>query len=249
MGVAGGAASFGAGSGGAAGTTVPASRSSVPAGLANPTSPAGAMGSVTPTPTASSVPPPETCSASVTGAVPKPEVSTDEQNRRWDTFSGVVAGKPWSIQLHVFPDAASYEKFVNKVPGNVPPQAITALHAGADVVFQTPGETGWGMLGKPEHDDDAREFVSLSSSGLDKDAAFLLHGWVSTSVDHMCLQYADHAEFVPVLHAQGGTFAIFGVAKQNAVQALIGYDANGREIGRQRARYLPIGALAFEPSG
>jgi hypothetical protein len=75
-----------------------------------------------------------------------------------------------------------------------------------------------------------------------------MHGSVSPNVDHMCLQYTDRAEFVPVSRTQGGTFAVFGVSKQDGPQGLLGYDAQGREIGRETAVIEPPDALLFVPS-
>ncbi|GAA1978640.1 hypothetical protein [Catenulispora subtropica] len=215
-----------------------------------PTTPTTALTTTTPPPE------PKTCSASVTGTVPQPDTSTDEQGLRWDTFSGTAAGSPWSIQVHVFPDATSYGKFANKVPGSVPTQALTSLHPGADAVFRTPGETGWSMHGMPDSNSSPQEFFGGSASGLGggpptgKDKvypAYLTEGWVATDVDHMCLQYADRAEFVPVVKVQGGTFTFFGVVTGDKPKTLFAYDAHGREIGREKAVQPMPGAFFFVP--
>jgi hypothetical protein len=55
------------------------------------------------------------------------------------------------------------------------------------------------------------------------------------NVDHLCAQYADHAEFEPVYRIQGGDFYVFGYSAADRPQKVFGYNAAGTVVGTATA--------------
>ncbi|NUP45999.1 MAG: hypothetical protein HOW97_01590 [Catenulispora sp.] len=199
-----------------------------------------------------------TCSGSLPVTSPFRDVSTDSDGLEWETFAGNAAGNPWEIQVHVFPDVASYVKsWGNKAPRSMSPGAIAALHPGPQAVMRTPGSTLWGST-SPDLEDAPRYFLGGGGQGLGPASpgqpptypAYLVSGWTIPAVDHVCLQYAHRAEAVSIYKEVGASLLFLGVVVADQPQVLIAYDIHGREIGREKPGLIdPDGTFVFKPAG
>lgn len=212
---------------------------------------------VTPTtkPSTATNPGAATCSGSLPAPTPLRDVTTDSDGLKWETFAGNAAGNPWEIQVHVFPDVASYVKFGNNPPGSMPPGVIAAMHPGPQAVMRTPGTRGWSSTSS-DLEDAPKYFLGGSGQGLGQAVlgqpptypAYLVSGWTLPAVDHVCLQYAGRAEAVSVYKEVGASLVFFGVVYADQPQALVAYDIHGREIGREKPGLVqPHGILTFGP--
>jgi hypothetical protein len=62
--------------------------------------------------------------------------------------------------------------------------------------------------------------------------AFVVEAFTAPTVDHLCLQFAHHADFEPVYRIQGGTYTVFGYSAADKPQSVVAYDASGHEVSR-----------------
>lgn len=191
----------------------------------------------TPAAASSPTPAPETCSASVTGAVPA-TTSVTVDGLDFEQISGVTAGIPWSEQVHAFPTWQAWLDW--RKTQTDPPVPSTASHVlGPPVLIRRAGATPtvhpadaayqFTMTSVPHY-----SFVFSGSSmggSFGSPKALLANMWALPSVDHLCLQFAHHAEFEPVYRLQTGGFAPIGYRADDPPQAVIGYDAAGRVVG------------------
>lgn len=194
------------------------------------------------------VPASKTCSAAVTGAVTG-TTSTTIDGLAFETVSGKAAGLAWQVQIHVFPDKQAHLAWEDKRPsGTVPQAARDAEASGAVAQFRTPGVQGyteyWAPAGSAA---DQHAFTISEGSGIgsgtpagssqpDKDyPAYVTVGWMAPDVDHLCAQYADHAEFVPLHRIQGGSFYVFGYNGQDRPQKVICYNSAGTTVATANA--------------
>ncbi|MEY9926410.1 hypothetical protein ABH926_001032 [Catenulispora sp. GP43] len=211
-------------------------------------------GSSSPPPAVAAAPAPKTCSASVTGTVPATSPTTQD-GLVFETVSGKTAGFPWTVEIHVFPDKQSHISWEQKLqPGTIPQAAIDGEHPGAMAQFRTPGVQGYSEFGFPGGGDNQffaiQRGLGLGTGTPDKSPeaqgmpkglsiddypAYVTSGWMAPDVDHMCAQYAGHAEFVPVYRIQGGDFYVIGYSAADPPQQLIGYDSAGKVVGNGRA--------------
>ncbi len=210
---------------------------------------------------------PKTCSASVTGAVPA-TTSTTVEGLEFTTISGTTMGIPWAEQIHVFPNKQAHTDWMSGKPsGTYPTGAADAFHEGAVAQFRRPGEAGYAEFGAPPTEQDYFSFdsagglgpgtpipgTSTTVNGAKVPArmtfkAYLVGAWMDPKVDHLCLQYADHAEFVPVYRTQGAAFVEFGFVVAERPQKVIGYDASGQVVGTAKAVMMPMGLpIIFQP--
>ncbi|WP_228564485.1 hypothetical protein, partial [Catenulispora rubra] len=197
----------------------------------------------------------KTCSASVTGTVPGTTTSTLD-SLVFNTVSGTTAGIPWAVQIHVFPDKKSHLDWQDhKLPqGSIPQSAKDAEHPGAMAQFRTPGVEGYSEFGGPDGTSGDSQYFTIqegmgigpgttakTSQGLSPGwnpriyPAYVTSGWMGPDVDHLCAQYADHAEFEPVYRIQGGDFYVFGYSAADRPQKVIGYSASGTVVGTAMA--------------
>ncbi|WP_194927632.1 hypothetical protein [Catenulispora pinisilvae] len=218
-------------------------------------------------PATSAPPSPKTCSASVTGAVPA-TTSTTVEGLEFTTISGTTMGIPWAEQIHVFPNKQAHTDWMSGKPsGTYPTGAADAFHEGAVAQFRRPGEAGYAEFGVPPTEQDYFSFdsagglgpgtpipgTSTTVNGAKVPArmtfkAYLVGAWMDPKVDHLCLQYADHAEFVPVYRTQGAAFVEFGFVVAERPQKVIGYDASGQVVGTAKAVMMPMGLpIIFQP--
>jgi hypothetical protein len=212
---------------------------------------------------------PKTCSASVTGTVPGTTATTLD-DLVFETVSGKTAGIPWAVQIHVFPDKKSHTDWQDhKLPaGSIPQAAKDAEHPGAIAQFRTPDEQGYEDLGVPGGSGgDEQYFVIGGGGGIGTGTpaktsetqgvpnpnpydypAYVTSGWMGPDVDHLCAQYADRAEFVPVYRIQGADFYVFGYSAADRPQRVFGYNSAGKVVGSATATkdgpyfLLPLGA-------
>ncbi|WP_370356628.1 hypothetical protein [Catenulispora sp. EB89] len=207
----------------------------------------------TPVPTGALAP--KTCSASVTGTVPGTTTTTLD-SLLFNTVSGTTAGIPWAVQIHVFPDKKSHIDWEDDKlpPGSIPQAAKDAEHPGAMAQFRTPGVQGYSEVGGPDGTSgDSQYFTIQEGRGIGTSTAaktsqgsapgqnprvytaYVTSGWMGPDVDHLCAQYADHAEFEPVYRIQGGDFYVFGYSAADRPQKVIGYSASGTVVGTATA--------------
>ena len=197
---------------------------------------------------------PKTCAASVTGTVPGTSAVTLD-GLAFETVSGKTDGIPWAVQIHVFPNKWSHTIWQDKLPpGTIPPSAIDDEHPGPMAQFRTPGTQGYTEFGGSDGTPGDKQYFTIqegmgigpSSAAKPTEQAFLgdrardypayvTSGWMGNDVDHLCVQYADHAEFEPVYRIQGGRFYAFGYSATDRPQKVIGYNAAGTEVGSATA--------------
>lgn len=199
---------------------------------------------------------PKTCTAAVKGKVPATSTTTLD-GLLFNTVSGMTLGIPWAIQIHVFPDKQSHVAWEDRLPvGSIPQAAKNAEHPGAMAQFRTPGVQGYTEFGMPTGSDEnfftiqqgegigtgtpakPSETPGMSQkmyAGFKDYPAYVTSGWMAPDVDHMCAQYADHAEFVPVYQIQGGQFYVFGYSGTDRPQKVLGYNAAGKVVGSATA--------------
>ncbi|MBS2538020.1 hypothetical protein KGQ20_35235 [Catenulispora sp. NF23] len=177
-------------------------------------------------------------------------------------------GVSWAEQIHVFPNKQAHTDWMSGKPsGTYPPGAADAFHEGAVAQFRTPGEAGYEEVGVPSTEQDYFSFDSARGLGPGTPVpgtstmvngskvparmtfkAYLVGTWMDPKVDHLCLQCADHAEFVPVYRTQGAAFIEFGFVVAEQPREVIGYDASGQVVGTTKAVMLPAGLpLSFQP--
>ena len=203
--------------------TSPAAASSASGKPADPTSTASAS----PTSVA------ETCSASVSGPVP-PLTRTTVGGLDLETASGTTAGIPWSVQLHYFPDKQAWVDWLGKQISGRELQEVAATRQSTGpswlvrplqklpqgVVSAAPGFFGFG----------AGNAIGQSSAQPPK--AYVSETFLDAKVDHLCLQFAHHAEFVPVYRTgDGGSFAVASYPASDQPRQMIGYDTAGQVVG------------------
>ena len=88
------------------------------------------------------------------------------------------------------------------------------------VVSATPGFFGFG----------AGNAIGQSSGQPPK--AYVSETFLDAKVDHLCLQFAHHAEFVPVYRTgDGGSFAVASYPASDQPTQMIGYDTAGQVVG------------------
>lgn len=202
---------------------------------------------------------PKTCAASVTGTVPATTTTTLD-GLLFNTVSGKTVGIAWAVQIHVFPDKPSHIAWEDRLPiGAIPQAAKDAEHPGPMAQFRTPGVQGYTEFGMPTGKDEdfftiqqgegigtATPATPSSTSGTQPKMyagfnkqpsypAYVTSGWMAPDVDHMCAQYADRAEFVPVYKIQGGHFYVFGYSSTDRPQKVFGYNAAGKVVGTAMA--------------
>lgn len=197
----------------------------------------------------------KTCSASVKGTVPA-TTSTTLDGLVFGTVSGTTAGIPWAIHIHVFPDKQSHIDWEDSKlpPGSIPQSAKDAEHPGVIAQFRRSGVQGYSEFGKPDSS-DKNDFSIQPGAGIgsgtpakasDPDMrgmppqfvesqkeypAYVASGWMAPDVDHLCAEYADHVEFVPVYRIQGGTFYVFAYNNAGLPSKVIGYNSAGKVVG------------------
>lgn len=207
------------------------------------------------TPVSTGAPLSKTCSASVTGTVPGTTTTTLD-GLGFDTVSGTTAGIPWAVQIHVFPDLKSHIDWQEHKlpPGSIPQAAKDAEHPGAIAQIRTPGGEGYSEVGGPDGTHGDEQYFTMQegmgigpgttakpSQGLFLSGnrqvypAYVTSGWMGPDVDHLCAQYADHAEFEPVYRIQGGHFYVFGYSAADRPQEVFGYNAAGTVVGTAKA--------------
>lgn len=184
-------------------------------------------------PSASSTSAAETCSASVRGTVPVLTPATAD-GLEFETVSGATAGIPWSVQIHAFPDWQSWLDW-RKTQTDPPDPASKSPRVGPPALFRSPGEAQFTESAVPAY------FFGLAGRTIGGGVAgspkvYLDMGWVAQAIDHVCLQFADHAEFEPVYVIQGRGFMVFGYTAADKPRELIGYNADGHVVGTMDAK-------------
>jgi hypothetical protein len=194
---------------------------------------------------------PKTCSASVTGTVPKTTPATID-GLDFETVSGTTMGIPWADQIHVFPNEQAHSGWMNEDPaGEYPPGAADVFHPGRIAQFRTPGIQGYTDLGEGGYFSfgpgrglgvgmPVTSSVKPAIPHLKAYKAYQIGTWMDPKVDHLCLQYADSAEFIPVYRIQGGAFVEFGYVMADKPKEVIGYDAAGHVVGTTKAVMDPV---------
>lgn len=176
----------------------------------------------------------ETCSASVGGTTPPPTPMVAD-GLGFEKVSGSSAGATWSAQIHVFPGWQNWLDWRTKQPVPPGPETETNLQR-PPALLRTSGNVQV-VLQQADH-----HFFGFSANsvggpivdGVPK--AFLLSSWIEPGVDHLCLQFAHHAEFEPVYRIQGGSFAVFSYTTADEPLDAIAYDAAGHELGRSNGK-------------
>lgn len=216
----------------------------------HPGAPSGSGQAVKPAASPTEAVVPKTCSASVTGTVPATTTTTLD-GLDFATVSGKTAGYPWSVLIHVFGDKQSHVSWEKTLPaGTIPQAAMDAEHPGAIAQFRTPGDPGYSEFGMPDGADSTFFTIqqgkglgtgtpakASETAGLPKSLqsevypAYVTSGWMAHDVDHMCAEYADHAEFLPVYRIQGGSFYVLGYSTADRPQKVIGYNSAGKVVG------------------
>lgn len=170
----------------------------------------------------------ESCSASVSGTAPV-LTPTSADGLDFEKISGNSAGATWSAQIHVFPDWQSWQDWRQKQP--VQPSLATLQ--GPPALVQAPGNIQMVLQQADYH---FFGFSGYSIAGAVVNGAptktFVVYSWIEPGVDHLCLQFAHHAEFEPAYRIQGGTFAVFSYTAADEPLDAIGYDVTGAELGR-----------------
>lgn len=183
-----------------------------------------------------------TCSASVSGTTPT-LTHTTADGLDFETVSGSTAGIPWSVQIHTFPDWQTYVNWYGTLPGPSVPSNGSHQTGQAPALFRQSGSPqlmpvlipgfSFGFVGHP-----------LRGGAADSPKKYVVQGWTASTIDHLCLQFAHHADFEPVYRIQGGTFAVFGYTTADEPQKAIGYDAAGHVVAT-----LDADAGLLMPSG
>jgi hypothetical protein len=228
LGVAAGVVAFGMHPGGSAAATGTTATSTA----ATSTAPAAktATTPTAPTTTESAAAPAQTCTPSVTGTVPALTPGTFK-GLDMETLSGTTAGIPWTMQIHLFPDRQTWVQWrAQTMKAPVPPApnfavgppAMFSLMDPPDAVVSTaPGYFGFVGGGG----------IGPATSGPRN--AYVVAGRMASNVDHLCLQFAHRAEFVPVYRVSGGSFAVAAWSRVDGPSELIGYDAAGQVVGKK----------------
>lgn len=217
LGVAAGAAAFG-------GHAVGSSRTT---GVQGTVTVATSTTTSTPAPSATSTSAAETCSAPVSGTVPALTRSTAD-GLDFETVSGATAGIPWSVQIHAFADWQSWFDW-RKTQTDPPDPASESSRVGPPALFRSPGTAQFTESAVPAH------FFGLAGRTIGRGDAnspkvYLTVGWVASGIDHLCLQFAHHAEFEPVYVVQGRGFMVFGYSAADEPQRLVGYNTTGEVV-------------------
>lgn len=182
----------------------------------------------TPAPSTSSTSGAATCSASVSGTVPALTPTTVD-GLDFETVSGSTAGIPWSVKIHAFPDWQTYLNwYKTQAPPRLPDSSSDSHPGQPPALFRQSGSPELMPVLIPG---DSFGFVGHRlRGGADSPKKYVVQGWTAATIDHLCLQFAHHAEFEPVYRIQGGTFAVFGYTTADEPQKAIGYDAAGHVV-------------------
>ena len=176
----------------------------------------------------------ETCSASVTGTVPTlPRTTADGLD--FETVSGTTAGIPWAVQIHAFPSWQSWLDWRDMQANPPAAPGTDPAKTGPPALFRGPDAMDFIQSAVSAH---LFGFAGVSIGGGTggSSKAYLDEGWTEAAVDHICLQFAHHAEFTPVYRIGGRGFAVFGYTKADEPQEAIGYNSTGEVVGTMSSK-------------
>ena len=148
----------------------------------------------------------------------------------FEAIPGNTAGIPWSVQIHAFPDWPSWLEW--RKTATDPPVPSNASHVlGPPALVRPSGKSQYTLTVVPHYSFGfAGDVIGGGVNGSPK--VYRVTGWVVPGVDHLCVQFAHHAEFAPVYRIQTGGFAALGYTATDMPEHVIGYDAAGHEVAK-----------------